>query len=176
MPSTYIALTSPVHGQQAGLVQIQIPRLGIDDIASLRESRTHRAAWKYLLQPSCRCWAGAAGHREQRVSARRPVSHDIVYLASSSMQRCQSHKGTFELRIVCISLLQRRDDCTVAAGRLTVRRVVQVAKANVLMVGAGGIGCELIKTLVLTGFRKITMVRTCRTARSSRSCQAQSTV
>ena len=28
-----------------------------------------------------------------------------------------------------------------------------------LMVGAGGIGCELVKTLVLSGFRKITMVR-----------------
>jgi ubiquitin-like 1-activating enzyme E1 B len=36
---------------------------------------------------------------------------------------------------------------------------VQVAQAKVLMVGAGGIGCELVKTLVLTGFRKITMVR-----------------
>lgn len=36
---------------------------------------------------------------------------------------------------------------------------MQVGAANVLMVGAGGIGCELIKTLVLTGFRKITMVR-----------------
>jgi shikimate 5-dehydrogenase len=37
--------------------------------------------------------------------------------------------------------------------------MLQVEKANVLMVGAGGIGCELVKTLVLSGFRKITIVR-----------------
>ena len=36
---------------------------------------------------------------------------------------------------------------------------IQVAAAKVLMVGAGGIGCELVKTLVLTGFRHITLVR-----------------
>ena len=36
----------------------------------------------------------------------------------------------------------------------------QVANAKVLMVGAGGIGCELLKTLVLTGFRTIEVVST----------------
>jgi molybdopterin/thiamine biosynthesis adenylyltransferase len=35
----------------------------------------------------------------------------------------------------------------------------QVANAKVLAVGAGGIGCELIKTLVLSGFRDIHTVR-----------------
>ena len=39
------------------------------------------------------------------------------------------------------------------------RFALQVAGANVLMIGAGGIGCELIKTLVMTGFRNVTMVR-----------------
>ena len=39
----------------------------------------------------------------------------------------------------------------------------------VLMVGAGGIGCELLKTLVLTGFTDIEMVRPGRRLAPSRS-------
>jgi len=35
----------------------------------------------------------------------------------------------------------------------------QIKGARVLMVGAGGIGCELLKTLVLTSFENITLVR-----------------
>ena len=37
--------------------------------------------------------------------------------------------------------------------------VLQVKAAKVLCVGAGGIGCELLKTLVLTGFQHIQVVR-----------------
>ena len=35
----------------------------------------------------------------------------------------------------------------------------KVAEAKLLVVGAGGIGCELLKNLVLTGFKDITVVR-----------------
>ena len=35
---------------------------------------------------------------------------------------------------------------------------LQVAQAKILVVGAGGIGCELLKSLVLNGLRDITVV------------------
>ncbi len=34
----------------------------------------------------------------------------------------------------------------------------QVGRAKVLVVGTGGIGCELLKNLVLTGFKDIVAV------------------
>lgn len=34
-----------------------------------------------------------------------------------------------------------------------------IAGLQILVVGAGGIGCELLKNLVLTGFTDITVVR-----------------
>lgn len=38
--------------------------------------------------------------------------------------------------------------------------VSTIADAKVLMVGAGGIGCELLKNLVMSGFKNIEIVRT----------------
>jgi ubiquitin-like 1-activating enzyme E1 B len=34
----------------------------------------------------------------------------------------------------------------------------KVVSSNVLVVGAGGIGCELMKTLSMTGFTKVSIV------------------
>ena len=35
---------------------------------------------------------------------------------------------------------------------------LKIINSNVLVVGAGGIGCELMKTLSITGFTKISIV------------------
>jgi len=34
----------------------------------------------------------------------------------------------------------------------------KVVQSNVLVVGAGGIGCELLKVMSITGFRNVTIV------------------
>lgn len=34
----------------------------------------------------------------------------------------------------------------------------RITTANILVVGAGGIGCELMKTLSVTGFKSITII------------------
>ena len=36
--------------------------------------------------------------------------------------------------------------------------VTKIKSSKVLMVGAGGIGCELLKNLVMSGFKKIEIV------------------
>lgn len=41
---------------------------------------------------------------------------------------------------------------------IIVGKLTRIAQARVLMVGAGGIGCELLKNLVLTGFGEIHIV------------------
>ena len=45
----------------------------------------------------------------------------------------------------------------------------RVQAARILCVGAGGIGCELLKTLVMTGFRHIEVVRLMQLAVSHRA-------
>ena len=44
-----------------------------------------------------------------------------------------------------------------------------VKKSRVFVVGTGGIGCELVKNLVLTGFQDIVMVSPSRTRVRSRA-------
>ena len=46
-----------------------------------------------------------------------------------------------------------------------------VKKSRVFVVGTGGIGCELVKNLVLTGFQDIVMVSSSRTRVRSRAWQ-----
>ena len=48
---------------------------------------------------------------------------------------------------------------------------MQTTAAKVLCVGAGGIGCELLKTLVLTGFTNIHVVSTCCQIRATKFTQ-----
>lgn len=46
-----------------------------------------------------------------------------------------------------------------------------VRTSRVFVVGTGGIGCELVKNLVLTGFQDIVMVRPSRTRVRARAWQ-----
>ena len=45
-----------------------------------------------------------------------------------------------------------------AVGMSTPEELAAISKGRVLMVGAGGIGCELLKTLVMTGFEDIQLI------------------
>jgi len=57
----------------------------------------------------------------------------------------------FLLHLIQISM-------TFASGALPLSLLESVADAKILVVGAGGIGCELLKNLVLTGFHNIEVI------------------
>jgi len=54
-------------------------------------------------------------------------------------------------------------DCTenVRLGMVGKELSEKVSKSKILVVGAGGIGCELLKNLVLTGFKDLEVVCFC---------------
>lgn len=89
-------------------------------------------------EPTAVPWPYAATSKEikQRVSSLRQAD------LGRSDQRGVAFAGWRMLQAGCVSLLQ-------------------VEEARVLAVGAGGIGCELLKTLVMSGFKHIEVVRPC---------------
>jgi tRNA A37 threonylcarbamoyladenosine dehydratase len=67
-------------------------------------------------------------------------SQDLQQKARNSSREQHGAGGRCELTPVCLS-------------------IAQIQEAKVLCVGAGGIGCELLKTLVCSGFKDIELVR-----------------
>jgi hypothetical protein len=79
--------------------------------------------------------------------------------ASSSRTICARCRNACEATHACLPPFSEPHDRSYARAVLGKELVQRLGTTRVLMVGAGGIGCELLKNVVTAGFGYIEIVR-----------------